>query len=146
RRRHRWIRNRTAEPAVPGRLELAIPPRLRQPDFDADVGVGGRRQLQRHAAECRRRFEHCRGSRVGSVRRNERASLQRLGRHPRWPRSATPPPPLRGLPPARPSPPQAGRGALPCCHWSQPAAKTEKTAEILLMSISLPAIRPVDGG
>ena len=78
--RHRRIGNRPAQPAVAGRLQLAIPSGLRQPDFDADVGVTGRRQLQRHATERRERLERRGRIRVGRVRRRERAGWHGLGR------------------------------------------------------------------
>ena len=46
------------EPAIARRLQLPVPARLRQPDFDADVRIAGRGELDGQAAErrpmCRR--------------------------------------------------------------------------------------------
>ena len=75
--RQRRIRNRPAQPAVAGRLQLAIPSGLRQPDFDADVGVAGWRQFQRHATERRQRLERRSGIRVGRCWRREARRLTR---------------------------------------------------------------------
>ena len=76
--RHGAVGDGTGPASIADRLQLLIPVRHRHPHFDLDVGVAGRRQRCRYAAECRKLPVSAAGARTRS-RRHKRSGINNAG-------------------------------------------------------------------
>ena len=74
----RVLVDRSVPAAIPDRLEPAVPAGCGQPDFDLDIGVGGRFQRRLNPAECGQIAERGASAPAGSPWRRECAGGHRL--------------------------------------------------------------------